>query len=184
MIIVVFPVRCCQTAICSNIFNLPLRRDQHLVFSIRSASVQPGKYCIIYIFQTKRPRGRRSLIEMVDRIKACFSAVYIVKRGFRGEILFLPDGTRPGYQQFWCSGSAGCGLVCGFSRGCIANLIPDTTKPAHRIRWSCWHQRSKKRSRAISWRRLIFFGEESLRKALSENISHYHKERNHPSVSH
>ena len=32
--------------------------------------------------------------------------------------------------------------------------------------------------------KLIFFGEESLRKALTEYVSHYHQERNHPSVFH
>jgi hypothetical protein len=35
-----------------------------------------------------------------------------------------------------------------------------------------------------SLNRLFFFGEESLRKTLSEYLSHYREERNHPSVSH
>jgi len=31
-------------------------------------------------------------------------------------------------------------------------------------------------------RKLIFFGKESLRKALSEYVSHYHEERNHQGI--
>ncbi|MBT4263686.1 MAG: transposase [Deltaproteobacteria bacterium] len=44
---------------------------------------------------------------------------------------------------------------------------------------NCYSERFVGSIKRECLRKLIFFGKESLRKALSEYVSHYHKERNH-----
>ncbi len=60
------------------------------------------------------------------------------------------------------------------SRGTIANILKENgIEPAH------------ERSKRTPWRTflkahwMIFFGEESLRRAISEFVAHYHRERHH-----